>query len=115
MRTMNVKTSLCIRSGLVQNSSDLTELFNSYMYFVNIASNLKEPIISTDSETLKTYVNSKVPLNNQFIISLTNETFVRKSLTNLNVDKSTGLDHIGPRILKLSANKILTPSLTFTC
>ena len=35
-----------------------------------------------------------------------------KFLTNLNVNKSTGLDNIGPKILKLAAN-VLTPSLTF--
>ena len=33
-------------------------------------------------------------------------------LSNLNVNKSTGLDNIGPRILTLSAN-VLAPSLLF--
>ena len=32
--------------------------------------------------------------------------------SNLNVNKSTGLDNIGPRILKKSAN-VITPSLLF--
>ena len=39
-------------------------------------------------------------------------TFVRKFLSNLNVNKSTGLDNIGPKIPKLSAN-ILSPSLMY--
>ena len=95
---------------MVQKESELTELFNSY--FVNIATNLKEPIIPSDFETLRTFVTSKVPTNTKFNISLTNETFVWKFLTNLNVNKSTGLDNIGPKILKLAAN-VLTPSLTF--
>ena len=71
----------------VQKESELTELFNSY--FVNIATNLKEPIILSDFETLRTFVTSKTPTNTKFNISLTNETFVRKFLTNLNVNKST--------------------------
>ena len=94
---------------LVHKESELTELFNSY--FMNIATNLKEPIIPSDFETLRTFVTSKVPTNTKFNISLTNETFVRKFLTNLNVNQSTGLDNIGPKILKLA--KVLTPSLTF--
>ena len=85
-------------------------MFNSY--FVNIATTLKEPIIPSDFETLRTFVTSKVPTNTKFNISLTNETFVQKFLINLNVNKSTGLDNIGPKILKLAAN-VLTPSLTF--
>ena len=36
----------------VQKESELTDLFNSY--FVNIATNLKEPIIPSDFETLRT-------------------------------------------------------------
>ena len=64
---------------MVQKESELTELLNSY--FVNIATNLKEPIIPSDFETLRTFVTSKVPINNKInisLISLTNETFVRK-------------------------------------
>ena len=65
----NGKASKCklninikIDDTLVQNNSDFTELFS--LYFINIASNLKKPIISPVFETLKTYVNSKVPSNN---------------------------------------------------
>ena len=83
---------------LVQKKSELTELFNSY--FVNIATNLKERIIPSDLEILRTFVTSKVPTNTKFSISLTNETFVRKFWTNLSVNKSTGLDNnIGPKSL----------------
>ena len=84
--------------------------FNSY--FVNVAANLKEPITPSNFEILNDYVNSKLPSSTEFIISPTNETFVNKFLSALNVNKSTGIDNIGPKILKLSANTI-TPSLTF--
>ena len=43
---------------------------------------------------------------------MTNLSFIRTFLSNLNVNKSTGLDNIGPRILKLSAN-VLAPSLLY--
>ena len=102
--------NLKLGDRLVTNESDLTEIFNSH--FVNVASNLKEPSIPSDFEIINNFVQSKVPSNTEFQISLTNETFVRNFLTLLNVNKSTGLDNIGPKILKLSAN-ILTPSLTF--
>ena len=61
---------------LFTNESDLTEIFNSY--FVNIfASNLKEPSIPPDFEIINEYVQSKVPTNTEFQISLTYETFAR--------------------------------------
>ena len=104
----NINLKLGVR--LVTNESDLTEILMSY--FVNVASNLKEPSIPSDFEIIDNYVQSKVPTNTEFQISLTNETIVRQFLTLLNVKESTVLDNIGPKILKLSAN-ILTPSLTF--
>ena len=56
------------------------------------------------------FVQSKVPNNVEFDIPFTNVGFVRQFLSNLNVTKSTGLDNIGPKILKLSAD-IISPSL----
>ena len=94
----------------VTNESDLTGVFISY--FVNVASNLKEQIIPSDFEILNGYVNSKVPANTEFPIASTNETFVMNFISSPNVNKSTGIDKIGPKILKLSAN-VITPSLTF--
>ena len=58
----------------------------------------------SDFEELQNYLESKVTSNTEFTISLTNVTFVRKFLTNLNVNKSTGLDNIGPRVLTIAAN-----------
>ena len=88
----------------------MTEVFNSY--FVNVASNLKEPIVPSNFEVLNEYVNSKIPNDTEFIITPTNDTYVRNFLSLLNTNKSTGIDNIGPKILKLSAN-VITPSITF--
>ena len=54
----------------------------------------------------------KVPNDIEFNIPLTNHAFIRKFLSNLNVNNSTGLDNIGPRILKMSTD-IIAPSLLF--
>ena len=94
---------------VITNESDLTGVFNSY--FVNVASNLREPIIPSDFEILNDFVKSKVPTNTEFLIAPTNETFVMNFISSLNVNKSTGIDRIGPKILKLAAN-VITPSLT---
>ena len=95
---------------MVTNASELTDVFNSY--FVNVASNLEEPIIPSDFEILNEYVKSKIPLNTEFLIAPTNETYVNNFLSMLNLNKSTGIVNIGPKILKLSAN-VITPSHTF--
>ena len=97
-------------SGMITNEKDLTQHFNNY--FVNVASKLKKTIINSEFEHLNTFVQSKVPSNVEFKIPLTNVGFVRKFLSNLNVSKVTGLDNIGPKILKISAN-IIAPSLVY--
>ena len=89
---------------------DLSELFNHYL--VTVASNLKESITVSDNELLINFIQSKVPNTTEFNIPLTDLSFIRTFLSNLNVNKSTGLDNIGPRILKLSAN-VLAPSLLY--
>ena len=93
---------------LITKESELADIFNNY--FVNIASKLKEPIVDSEFEELNMFVQSKVPNNVEFDIPFTNVGFVRQFLSNLNVTKSTGLDNIGPKILKLSAD-IISPSL----
>ena len=56
---------------MVANESDLTDVFNSY--FVNVASNLKEPIITSDFEILNEYAKEKILMNTEFLIAPTNE------------------------------------------
>ena len=70
---------------------------------MNVASKLQEPIINSEFEYLNTFVESKVPNDVEFKIPLTNAAFVNTFLSNLNISKSTGLDNIGPKILKAVA------------
>ena len=108
----NDESNLNINLGdrVITDDSDLTDVFNSY--FVNVAANLKEPITPSNFEILDNYVKSKLPINTEFVNPPANEIFVNKFLSDLNANKSTGIDNIGPKILKLSAN-VITPSLTF--
>ena len=77
-----------------------------------MASKLKEPIHDSNFEYIKKFVDSKVDNNVSFSIPEINIAFVRKYILNLDISKSTGLDDIGPRILKLSYD-IISPSITF--
>ena len=92
-------------------SSDV-EIANAFKkYFANVASKLKEPIHDSKFEYIKEFVDSKVDNNVSFSIPEINIAFVRKYILNLDISKSTGLDDIGPRILKLSYD-IISPSIT---
>ena len=101
----NMNSKIKLEENVITNESEVAEVFNNYF-----ASKLKEPIINSDFELLNSFIGSKVPSNTDFQIPFTNQTFIRKFLLNLNVRKSTGLDNIGPRILKLSAN-VIAPTL----
>ncbi|MES9882533.1 MAG: reverse transcriptase family protein [Sedimenticola sp.] len=89
---------------------EVANIFNDY--FVNVASKLKEPVSYSDSEELKTFINSSIPSNASFTIPEINEEFVYKFLSHLDVSKATGLDFIGPRLLKIASASI-TPSITY--
>ena len=99
-----------VEDDVITKDSEVAEVFNDY--FINIASKLKEQVPNSDLKKLNNFIRSKVPNEIDFQIPFTIQTFIRKFLLNLNVRKSTGLDNIGPRILKLAAN-IITPSLEF--
>ena len=83
---------------------DPTELANSFNnFFVNIAAKLKEPIASSNHDKLKDFCKSKLPENTKFIINNIEKDKVLYQLTTLDSSKATGIDGIGPRLLKLAA------------
>ena len=92
------------------NLSFLAETFNDY--FVNIASKLKEPITQPDFTKLREFVNSKILENVKFKLPDIDENYDFCFMSNLDISKSTGLDGIGPRLLKLSSG-VITTSITF--
>ena len=91
---------------------DMANTFNDF--FVNVAENIKEPIDPSNHEKLKDFCKEKIPENVFFDLPLTSTDKVLKYLNNLDVRKSTGIDEIGPRLLKL-ASPFIAESLSFIC
>ena len=94
----------------ISDDKEMANLFNKY--FVNIAAQLKGPVEKPDFKHIKEFVDSKVPTNESFSIPNINNAFVLNFLKSLDVTKATGLDCIGPRILKI-APEILSPSISY--
>ena len=57
---------------------------------------------------------SKLPADTKFIIPPIRNEFVSKFLSNIDINKATGTDRIGPRLLKLAAPYI-TNEITYIC
>lgn len=93
----------------ITSDSEIANIFNNF--FANVATQLKEPCIDSDFQYVKDYVDSKVPGDISFSIPNISQSFVRKYLSNLDISKATGLDCIGPRLLKMSQN-IICSSIT---
>ena len=68
-------------TNMITYKSDLAEIFNNY--FVNIDSKLKEPFINIEFKRLNNFVQSKVPSDIEFKVSLSKTGFVRNVLSNL--------------------------------
>ena len=94
----------------ISNDLDIANIFNDY--FVNIPSKLKKPIQPPEFKLLQNFVDSKVHDDISFTIPLVNCSFINSYLSNMDVTKATGLDSIGPKLLKIAPN-ILTPSITY--
>ena len=99
-----------IDNDIITSDQDIANIFNDY--FVNIPSKLKEPIQPSDFTLLQDFVNSKVNDDTNFVIPYINYSFVNNYLVNMDASKATGLDSIGPRLLKMAPN-VLVPSITF--
>ena len=95
---------------LISDENEKANVFNKY--FVNVASQLKEPVEHSDFKHITEYVDSKVPSNTIFSIPEITSSFVRNFLVNLDVTKATGLDCIGPKLLKIAPD-VLSPSITY--
>ena len=67
---------------------------------------------SSNFDLLKDFVNSKDTKDVHFNMPLTNCSFVGNYLSSLDVTKATGLDSMGPRLLKTASN-ILAPRITY--
>lgn len=106
----NYVSELKVGENVISSHHDLAETFNDY--FINIASNLKEPVEHSSFDELKQHIRQKIPENVYFELPEVDESFVFCYLSTLDVSKATGLDGIGPRLLKLSSG-VIAKSITY--
>ena len=99
-----------VNDDLISDDQDFANVFNEY--FVSIPSKLKEIIQTSDFKLLQDFVDSNVNDGTKFSIPFVNCSFVSNYLSNMDIKKATGLDSIGPRLLKIAPN-VLTPSITY--
>ena len=105
--SINSNENTCIESP-----SEISNAFNDF--FVNIASNLKEPITPLSHDKLEDFCKSKISDSTAFTIPNVEKNKVLKYLLNVDIKKATGTDNIGARLLKLAAPYI-AEDVTFIC
>lgn len=115
----NTKTSsdslpheLVINGETVTKSKNIAAHLNEY--FSSIAEILNEPSDQTpelDTDRLRLFANSKIPDHISFHILLITRDQVLSFINKLDPAKATGIDGLGPRIIKMSAH-VLAPSIT---
>ena len=103
-----------IKTGetLIEDSTEIASEFNNF--FVNVASKLKEPITSMNHDKLKEFCQEKLPPDMKFEIPIIGRQKVLKFLSNIDINKATGTDMIGPRLLKFAA-PFIADEITFIC
>lgn len=104
--------SLNVNGQKIENHEEIANEFNNF--FVTVASKIKEPIQHSNFKKLRTYCDKKVPKDIYFDIPEITKCQVEKYLKTIDVSKATGLDEIGPRLLRISAPYI-SESITYLC
>ena len=104
-------TEISVNDSNIVDPKLIAEYFNDY--FVNIGPKLASEVsdASSDQEAQNCDYNRST-LNTSFLFEYINIDNVTTSLMNLKTKKSTGLDKIPAKVLKLSAD-IISPSLTY--
>ncbi|VDI31632.1 ATP-dependent DNA helicase 2 subunit 2 [Mytilus galloprovincialis] len=96
-----------------KNLTDKIDIVNCLNdHFSSVGEKLiPHPHSNFESEKINNYVKSKINDNTLFSLYTVTNADVFKYLSNLNINKSTGTDGVGPRILKVSKS-IIVDSLT---
>ncbi|CAG2240336.1 COL6A [Mytilus edulis] len=96
-----------------KNLTDKIDIVNCLNdHFSSVGEKLiPHPHSNFESEKINNYVKSKINDNTLFSLYTVTNADVFKYLSNLDINKSTGTDGVGPRILKVSKS-ILVDSLT---
>ncbi|MES9881523.1 MAG: reverse transcriptase family protein [Sedimenticola sp.] len=104
--------ALNVDGKTIESPEEIANEFNKF--FVTIASKVKEPIKKSNFKKLNAFCNDRIPQDICFNIPEITNTQVEKYLKAIDVSKATGLDDIGPRLLKISAPYI-ADSITHIC
>ena len=104
--------SVKVGDTLTEDFTGIANEFNDF--FVNVASKLKEPVTNTNHVKLKEFCQAKLPADAKFVIPSSQKEKVLKFLSNIDINKATGLDMIGPHLLKVAAPYI-ADEITYIC
>ena len=112
-KTSNFTINQMTHNGITsQNQKEIANMYNEYI--TNLSKFLaNKDTLPLNTNLLSSYVNSKIPTNQpEFNLDFIQEDEVLKLLLMLNVNKSSGTDTLGPRIIRLSA-PIIYKALTY--
>ena len=102
---------LVINNERINDANDIANKLNSY--FTSIAEVLNENTLhgsTINTEKISQFIDSKVPEQIQFNIPFIQTKQVKSYINKLELSKATGLDGLGPRIIKLAVDSI-SPSI----
>ena len=105
-------TSVKVDNNTIEDSSEMANEFNNF--FVNIATKLKEPIIHTNHDKLSEFCQERLSPDTKFSIPPISNENVLKFLSTIDINKATGTDMIGPRLLKFAA-PFIADEVTYIC
>ena len=94
----------------ITNPKIAAETFNDHFLDVfKTAPILNDNLNAKTQEKIKSFINSKLTNDKEFNIPRITEQFVSKQLESLDISKSTGIDNIGARFLKMGSSVIAMP------
>ena len=112
LRKQSTIGSVKVGDTFIEDSTGIANEFNDF--FVNVASKLKEPVTYSNHTKLKEFCQTKLPEDVKFTIPSIQKEKVLKFLSTIDINKATGSDMIGPRLLKVAAPYI-ADEVTFIC
>jgi len=96
----SIPSTIFYNNSSASNDDDKATLFNQFFYSV----------FSTTTVTLPSDVDTLDPSVNNHLVSITiTEVDVYNALSSLNINKATGIDGIGPKILNYCAISLFKP------
>ena len=102
---------LIIDNECITNSAKIAQKLNTYFSSIaNILNQNDNEAPSLNTEKISQYVNNKIPNDTFFTILFITPEQVTNYINKFDCSKATGLDGIGPRILKIAACAI-SPSI----